>query len=86
MSIPCVDLFDEQTDAFKNDVLQNAVRKHIVVEAAESLGLHSLICLDGDSVTMYRFGDCAPNGTCLKEFGFTVENILKKCGKLIAKN
>ena len=40
---PCVELFDEQTDAYKEEVLPNAVRKRMVVEAAESFGWHRFI-------------------------------------------
>ena len=76
--MPCVELFDEQSDAYKEEVLPNAVRKCIVVEAAESFGWHRFIGHDGDSVTMTRFGASAPGGTCLKEFGFTAENVIKK--------
>ena len=56
VSMPCVELFDEQSDAYKEEVLPNAVRKRIVVEAAESFGWHRFVGLDGDSVTMNRFG------------------------------
>jgi transketolase len=83
VSMPCVELFDEQTDAYKEEVLPNAVRKRIVVEAAESFGWHRFIGLDGDSVTMNRFGASAPGGTCLKEFGFTVENVVAKAKALL---
>ncbi len=84
VSMPCVELFDEQSDAYKEEVLPNAVRKRMVVEAAESFGWHRFIGLDGDSVTMNRFGASAPGGTCLKEFGFTVENVVAKASALLA--
>ena len=83
VSMPCVELFDEQSDAYKEEVLPNAVRKRMVVEAAESVGWHRFIGLDGDSVTMNRFGASAPGGTCLKEFGFTVENVVAKAKALL---
>lgn len=83
VSMPCVELFDEQSDAYKEEVLPSAVRKRIVVEAAEAFGWHRFIGLDGDSVTMNRFGASAPGGTCLKEFGFTVENVVAKAKGLL---
>ena len=76
-------LIGEATDAYKEEVLPNAVRKRMVVEAAESFGWHRFIGLDGDSVTMNRFGASAPGGTCLKEFGFTVENVVAKAKALL---
>ncbi|NBQ19783.1 MAG: transketolase, partial [Synechococcaceae bacterium WB5_2A_257] len=78
VSMPCVELFLEQSAAYQEEVLPNAIRKRIVVEAAESFGWHKFIGLDGDSVTMNRFGASAPGGTCMKEFGFTVENVVAK--------
>ena len=78
-----VELFDEQTDAYKKEVLPTTVSKRMVVEAAESFGWHRFIGLDGDSVTMNRFGASAPGGKCLKEFGFTVENVVAKAKALL---
>ena len=66
--MPCVELFDEQSDAYKEQVLPSAVRKRIVVEAAEAFGWHRFIGLDGDSVTMNRFGASAPGGVCMEKF------------------
>ena len=83
VSMACVELFDEQSDAYKEEVLPNAVRKRLVVAAAESFGWHRFIGLDGDSVTMNRFGASAPGGTCLKEFGFTMENVAAKAKALL---
>ena len=52
------------------------------MEATESFGWHRFIGLDGDSVTMNRFDASAPGGTSLKEFGFTVENVVRKAKAL----
>ena len=49
----------EQSDAYKQEVLPNSVRISIVVAAAESLGWHHLNELDGDRITMNRFGASA---------------------------
>ena len=84
VSMPCVELFDEQSDAYKEEVLPGSVRKRIVVEAAESFGWHRFIGLDGDSVTMNRFGASAPGGTCMEKFGFTVENVVAKSQALLS--
>ena len=83
VSMPCVELFEEQPNSYKEEVLPNSIRKRLVVEAAESFGWHKYIGLDGDSVTMNRFGASAPGGTCLEKFGFTVENVLEKANNLL---
>ena len=76
-------VIDQESGPSKAEVLPNAVRKRIVVEAAESFGWHRFIGLDGDSITMNRFGASAPGGTCMKEFGFTVENVVGKAKALL---
>ncbi|KGG13639.1 Transketolase [Prochlorococcus sp. MIT 0601] len=83
VSMPCVELFEEQSSSYKEEVLPVNVRKRLVVEAAETFGWHKYIGLDGDSVTMNGFGASAPGGTCMEKFGFTVENVLNKATKLL---
>ena len=83
VSMPCVELFEEQSDSYKEEVLPSSVRKRIVVEAAETFGWHKYIGLDGDSVTMSSFGASAPGGTCMEKFGFTVKNVLNKANTLL---
>ncbi|WP_320673814.1 transketolase [Prochlorococcus sp. MIT 1341] len=83
VSMPCVELFEEQSTEYKEAVLPNSIRKRLVVEAAESFGWHKYIGLDGDSITMGSFGASAPGGTCMEKFGFTVENVITKAKALL---
>ncbi len=83
VSMPCVELFEEQSETYKEEVLPSLVRKRIVVEAAQSFGWHKYIGLDGDSVTMKSFGASAPGGTCMEKFGFTIDNVVAKGKKLL---
>ena len=85
VSMPCVELFEEQSESYKEEVLPRGIRKRLVVEAAESFGWHKYIGLDGDSVTMNSFGASAPGGLCMEKFGFTVENVLEKSRNLLNK-
>ena len=85
VSMPCVELFEEQSESYKEDVLPSNIRKRLVVEAAESFGWHKYIGLDGDSVTMSSFGASAPGGLCMEKFGFTIENVLAKSRNLLKK-
>ncbi len=85
VSMPCVELFEEQSERYKEEILPSQVRKRLVVEAAEIFGWHKYIGLDGDSVTMNSFGASAPGGLCMEKFGFTIENVLEKSRKLISK-
>lgn len=83
VSMPCVELFEEQSSSYKEEVLPSDVRKRIVVEAAETFGWHKYIGLDGDSITMSGFGASAPGGTCMEKFGFTLENVLNTANNLL---
>ena len=83
VSMPCVELFEEQSDSYKEEVLPSNVRKRLVVEAAETFGWHKYIGIDGDSVTMHSFGASAPGNICMEKFGFTVENVLNKAKNLL---
>ena len=85
VSMPCVELFEEQSESYQEKVLPSAIRKRIVVEAAESFGWHKFIGLDGESVTMNRFGASAPGDKCMNNFGFTVENVVKKATHLLSQ-
>ena len=85
VSMPCVELFEEQSESYKEEVLPSNIRKRLVVEAAESFGWHKYIGLDGDSVTMNSFGASAPGGLCMEKFGFTVENVIEKSRNLLNK-
>ncbi len=86
ISMPCVELFEEQSASYKEEVLPSNIRKRIVVEAAESFGWHKYIGLDGDSITMNSFGASAPGGLCMEKFGFTVENVLEKSRNLLNRS
>ena len=78
VSMPCWDLYHEQDAAYQESVLPAAVTKRLSVEAGTTFGWAAIVGSDGDSIGIDRFGASAPGGTCLKEFGFTVENVLAK--------
>ena len=84
VSIPCVELFEEQDAAYRESVLPAAVRKRLVVEASSSFGWHKYTGLDGDSISIDRFGASAPGPVCLEKFGFSVDNVVAKAKALLA--
>ena len=84
VSMPCVELFEEQDAAYRESVLPASVRKRLVVEASSSYGWHKYSGFDGDTVSIDRFGASAPGPVCLEKFGFTVENVVAKANALLA--
>lgn len=77
VSMPCVELFDAQDDAYKESVLPRAVKARVAVEAATMDGWWKYVGIDGGVVGMSSFGASAPAGELFEYFGITVDNILK---------
>ncbi len=76
VSIPCVDLFDEQPEEYKESVLPKAVRNRVAVEALSEFGWGKYIGLDGKFVGMRSFGASAPAGQLFPYFGITVDAVV----------
>ena len=77
VSMPSMDVFEQQSDEYKESVLPKSVRKRVAIEALSDFGWGKYVGLDGAYVTMHSFGASAPAATLFKEFGFTVENVVR---------
>ena len=77
VSMPSMDVFEQQSDEYKESVLPKSVRKRVAIEALSDFGWGRYVGLDGAYVTMHSFGASAPAATLFKEFGFTVENVVR---------
>ncbi len=75
VSMPSMDVFEEQPQEYKEKVLPRAVRKRVAVEALGSFGWERYTGLDGAVLAMQGFGASAPAGELFKKFGFTAENV-----------
>jgi transketolase len=82
VSMPCVELFEEQDADYRESVLPSSCRKRLVVEASSSFGWHKYTGFDGDSVSIDRFGASAPGPLLMEKFGFTVDNVVAKAKAL----
>lgn len=76
VSMPCMDIFEEQSDEYKESVLPKNVRARVAVEALGDFGWGKYVGLDGKTITMKGFGASAPAATLFKKFGFTTENVV----------
>lgn len=83
VSMPSTDVFDAQDAAYRESVLPSAVRKRLAVEAAIADYWFKYVGLDGAVVGMTSFGESAPGGALMKEFGFTADNIIAKAEQLL---
>ena len=85
VSMPCVEVFEAQDAAYRESVLPGAVRKRLAVEAAAADYWYKFVGLDGDIIGMRSFGESAPGGVLMKEYGFTPENVVARATALCGK-
>ena len=85
ISMPAFELFDAQDEAYKESVMPKSVRARVAVEALTSFGWHKYVGLDGDVISLDTFGASGNADTLFKQFGFTVENVVKKAAKVVGK-
>lgn len=76
VSMPSIDLFEEQSKEYKDSILPKNVRARVAVEAASDFGWGKYVGLDGACVTMPGFGASAPANELFKKYGFTVKNVV----------
>ena len=76
VSMPCWELFERQPEEYRASVLPPKVRARVAVEAGTSLGWRRYVGIDGRIVARREFGASAPLKELLKQFGFTVENVV----------
>ncbi len=67
VSMPCWELFEEQSAEYKESVLPKAVKKRLAVEAGSTMGWHRYITDEGDVLGVDTFGASAPGGVILEK-------------------
>lgn len=85
VSMPSTDLFEMQSDEYKDEVLPKNVINRVAVEAATSFGWHKYTGLNGKIVSIDGFGASAPAGQLYKKFGITTENVVNSALELLNK-
>ena len=76
VSMPAMNRFEEQSKEYQEAVLPSLVRKRVAIEMGASLGWHRYVGFDGELVTIDKFGASGNGNTVMKEYGFTVENVV----------
>ncbi len=77
VSIPSTNVFEKQDQAYRDSVLPPSVTRRVVVEAGVTDAWWKYAGSNGKVIGLDRFGESAPAGELFKEFGFTVENVVK---------
>jgi transketolase len=76
VSMPCADVFERQDAVYRESVLPSHILARVAVEASHMDWWYKYVGLDGRVVGMSSFGESAPGPQLMKEFGFTVENVV----------
>ncbi|MDB2533615.1 transketolase [Porticoccaceae bacterium] len=83
VSMPCAEIFSAQDADYRDSVLPPSVRARVAVEALHADYWYKFVGLDGRVVGMTSFGESAPGDVLLKEFGFTVDNVVSNVLEIV---
>jgi len=83
VSMPCMELFEEQTQEYRDEVLPREVRARLAVEPGATMSWWKWVGSDGDVLGLDRFGASAPGPTVLEQLGFGTENIISRARALL---
>jgi transketolase len=85
VSMPSWELFREQPQEYRDQVLLPDVKARLAVEAAVPMGWHEWVGDGGDIIGITRFGASAPATENFKRFGFTVDHVAARAGALVRR-
>ena len=85
ISMPSTELFEKQSQAYKDKVFPPEVSCRLIIEAASPFGWRQYAGPHGDIMGIDRFGASAPGAVMMEKFGFTSENVVKRAKQLLTK-
>ena len=83
VSLPCIELFEEQSQDYRDEVLPPSITARLAIEAGVRQGWDRYVGPKGDVICLDRFGASAPGDVALKNLGFNVENVLTHAKRLL---
>ncbi|MBN2479736.1 MAG: transketolase [Parachlamydiales bacterium] len=78
VSFPCFELFEKQSQKYKDEIISKNCKKFVSIEAARSMGWYKYIGRDGIAISVETFGKSAPMEVLKEDFGFTADKILER--------
>jgi len=85
VSMPSWSLFELQSQEYKDFVFPSSIRARLSVEAGVEQGWERYVGDSGGVIAIHRFGASAPGEVVMREYGFTVDNIVKRAGEIMEK-
>jgi transketolase len=86
VSMPSWELFEQQPQAYREEVLPPAVTKRLAIEAGVPQGWHYYVGPEGDVLGLTRFGASAPGQVVLDKLGFNVANVVARALRLLGRS
>ena len=86
VSMPCWELFDDQDEAYRDQVIPPGVTARVSVEQASAFGWARYVGTTGKSITMRSFGASAPLKDLQREFGFTADRVVEEAKAQLKQN
>jgi transketolase len=83
VSMPCWELFEEQSQAYRDEVLLPSVTARLAVEAGVRQGWDRYVGPQGDVICLDRFGASAPGDVAMKNLGFNIDNVMERARRLL---
>jgi transketolase len=85
VSMPCWELFEEQSDDYRDEVLPPSVGARLSIEAGIGLGWERWVGDRGESVSIERFGASAPGPTVFEKLGLGVDSVRSRAAALLER-
>lgn len=85
VSFPSWEIFEMQSDEYKESVFPKSVRARLSIEAGVSFGWGKYVGLDGGVIAIDKYGASAPQNIIFEKYGFTVDNVLKKANEILSQ-
>ena len=82
VSMPCMELFNAQSEEYRESVIPSSVRARVAMEAGATMPWYRYVGLDGSVIGLDHYGDSAPAATLFKEFGITAEHMAEEAEKV----
>ena len=84
VSMPSWELFDKQDETYREKVFPKTLKKRLAVEAGSTLGWCKYVTDEGDVIGINKFGESGPGEEVMREYGFTVENVVSRAKALLS--
>jgi transketolase len=83
VSMPCIEVFEQQSEAYKNKVLPKSVKRRVAVEAGVTMPWYKYVGLNGKVIGLDTFGESGKPEVLMQKFGFTVDNVVKAVKEIL---